>query len=752
MKKINAFFTLLLLVVSPLLNTISSQETTDSIMISTQQVNTKDIVIAQMNYCTNALSNIIHNKSMAVLDYESDQLINNLTMEQACGIYEIKEYRSTLLEAIGQFQITEEERQLMRRIQSLKQDNLKWQALSSALNPTMLLTGGGGMGIQLAYQATLAAARTAIEYKVASNELAIDALEAMWELRKEDLTKINEARVDAQKLILDLFQSHGLSEYDRLTEQNAEALLKYTSETNPQRRIRLLENNKKYYIKYAPYYYHLGMAYVDNNEYHKAKPILKKYLSTYQRTPIFRHDNMSGCVALTTLTHEMGLTKEQKIEVINAALDNLPHNSAAYLQCALAYIYDLKEEEKGLEIILSAIDDPYATDKEILYLGVANLASIINKYPTLQSQIEECMAEESIMHLDTYLLYCINKRANAWEDINQVIHFEKVATRKYESLYIVKNFNRELSVNIPQRFVMNAGACQVVLCDYIKDEFMTEQFVLYNDNYITLEDIEKVACFKADTKLKFLYVEEVGNESQVYVLRNVDIDKIAAGTWPRQSEFALSSEDQKDIVSFCKKYMPEKADYTTWKFDDGSSEHRIYPLDVISVGIGIGVAVSKKYLQEGKLVCFNFGNNISIVYRYDNNNYDLLPCYYQYNDERVFASAEIEKELTENIDVIAGVLCSDSTYGMWGAVKGWVKKDTTSNAVNAEATPVKDEVKQENDSTTNILATVKNWFKKDTTANVQAVEEVQTKNEEESNVEKNDTTSGIFNTIKGWFK
>ena len=140
------------------------------------------------------------------------------------------------------------------------------------------------------------------------------------------------------------------------------------------------------------------------------------------------------------------------------------------------------------------------------------------------------------------------------------------------------------------------------------------------------------------------------------------------------------------------------------------------------------------------------------MYRYDNNNYDLLPCYYQYNDERVFASAEIEKELTENIAVIAGVLCSDSTYGMWGAVKGWVKKDTTSNAVNAEATPVKEEVKQENDSTTNILATVKNWFKKDTTANVQAVEEVQTKNEEESNVEKNDTTSGIFNTIKWRFK
>ena len=32
----------------------------------------KDMVIAQMNYCITTLTNIVHNKSMTVLEHESD--------------------------------------------------------------------------------------------------------------------------------------------------------------------------------------------------------------------------------------------------------------------------------------------------------------------------------------------------------------------------------------------------------------------------------------------------------------------------------------------------------------------------------------------------------------------------------------------------------------------------------------------------------------------------------------------------------
>ena len=144
-------------------------------------------VVVQMNYCINSLTNIIHNKSMAVLEHESDQLVNNLTMEQIIGLYEIRDFRVELMDAVSSFEITEEERNLLRRIQSIKRDNMKWAALSNALNPTMLLTGGGGLGPQLAFQTLLTAARSIIEYKTMQGEQNIEELQAMWELRKRDM-------------------------------------------------------------------------------------------------------------------------------------------------------------------------------------------------------------------------------------------------------------------------------------------------------------------------------------------------------------------------------------------------------------------------------------------------------------------------------------------------------------------------------------------------------------------------------------
>lgn len=682
---------------------------------------TKELVIAQMNYCTNALSNIVHNKSNAVLAYESDQLINNLTMEQACGIEEIKEYRTALLDAISKFQITAEERQLMNRIQSIKKDNLKWQALSNALNPTMLVTGGGKVGIQLAFQATLAAARTAVEYKTASNELEIEALQAMWELRKQDLDGIRECRNKSMKLIFDLFQSHGLQEYNRLTEETAQNLLKYISEPNPQRRIRVLKENQKYYSKYAPYYYYLGMAYVDNNEYNKAKPILQKYLDMYNSTPIFRHDNMSGCIALTTLTYEKNLTKEKKIELINTARHNLPHNSAAHLQCALVYIYDLMEEVKGLEIIQSAIDDPYASDREILYLAIANLATMLNKYPLLQSQIENCMAEEPIIHLDTYLLYCINKQSNAWEDINEILHFEDVASRKIETAFIRKDFNKDLSINIPKHFVMNDGACRVVLGQYIKDNFITKQFVLYNDNYITLEEIEKVDCFKRIKELKYLYLEEISKENQIYVLRDGNVASIENGTWHRQDEYKtnakISDADIKDIASFYKKHLPKTTEYTTWKFNERSNMNATanVALTYFFPIVRVGVELVETSLQEGLYLNFNFNNNIQIVYRYNNDKQDLTACFYQYDNTCVFSSDSIKIEMTENVNHNADILSCDSNRTMWETVKSMFKKDTMviDTTLKIEEMQVEEELEvTENDSTTSFFTNFKNRVKK----------------------------------------
>ena len=43
---------------------------------------------------------------------------------------EINEFREDLLDKISKLRITEEERTITKRLQSIKRDNMKWQALS----------------------------------------------------------------------------------------------------------------------------------------------------------------------------------------------------------------------------------------------------------------------------------------------------------------------------------------------------------------------------------------------------------------------------------------------------------------------------------------------------------------------------------------------------------------------------------------------------------------------------------------------
>lgn len=74
-----------------------------------------ELVVAQMNSCVNTLTNIINNKSMSVLEHETDQLLNNLTIQHIVGLPEIAEFRVDLIDAIGSLGITEEEKSLLRR-------------------------------------------------------------------------------------------------------------------------------------------------------------------------------------------------------------------------------------------------------------------------------------------------------------------------------------------------------------------------------------------------------------------------------------------------------------------------------------------------------------------------------------------------------------------------------------------------------------------------------------------------------------
>lgn len=604
-------------------------------------------VIAQMNYCINSLTNIVHNKSMAVLDHESDQLINNLTMQQIIGLPEIKDFRIDLMDAVSKFEITEEERNLMRRIQSIKRDDMKWAAISNALSPTMLLTGNSGFGPQLAFQTLLSSARSVVEYNSMEGEQNIEELLAMWELRKEDMQTINDLRKSAQGIVFDLYNKYHLNECDRLTESTANMFNDYISIIDADRRLRLLQNNYDIYKKIPEYYYYLGMAYLDNGDYRNAKQEFSTYLQMYKRTPILRYDERSGCIALAILTYDKTLSASKKEELIAIAIKNLPSNSAAVLQCAMVYIYELKNAEKGFQLIRAGIDDPQASDRDILFMAAANLMPFAKKYSAVYYAICDTFKNNSIVSFDSYLTYLVFSLKKPWTLINQSLRFTDSYTRNWYTLWIGKKFNNDFHVVLSNKVTFSQKDVSFYLEKHSSDKVVIHQLRPTDCNSITETEIEKIDCFKSNKNLKYLYVESLVDGT--YKLKpDVDVERIKDETYPRQSEFTLSENDIDDIVDFCEDHAAPKTE-TELCFTKYDKENKRYSMSSKDLNIKFyGDSIKFKFhhskKQEGYYLRLVFSNNIQIVYKYDNELCSISPYMIYDGKKYIFANSAAKKE------------------------------------------------------------------------------------------------------------
>lgn len=547
-------------------------ENVDSSAVTTKDIFSHKNVVTQMNYCISALTNIIENKSMTVLEHESDQIVNNLTLEHIAGLDDIKEFREKLLDAIGKFQITEEERAIIRKQNSLKCDNLKWNALSNALGSAMFMipsSGGGNaqaMVAQAIFYTLVTAARTAVEYKSSQTDADIEELNAMWELRKEDLKTINDVRKEALDITYGLFTKYHLKEKDRLTEKTAKAFCEYISIPEADKRIRLLEENRKTYVDFPDFYYYLGMAYVDDNKYAKAKDCFATYLGLYDKSPIFRQNEKKGCIALTVMTNEPQLEVSSKKALVEIVIDNMPHNSAAVLQCVVAYIYELGEEQKGLDLLRSGLEDPYATDISLLFMAAQKLLPSIENYPLIKSSVDYAFQHTGAIGLQTYLLYITQVKENAWPEIENSLYFSfKKKSNKFKP--------NKLRLNLPGRIQYDPADVEVFYESHDDSDLFIWRLNSQYDEVVTLEEVEKVKCFKRNKGLKYLFMDVVEPNSTFRVKGNLDYAKIEEGTWPRMSEFPLKiktdrhgrpkykdgtiiSKDIQKIIKFCKTHSP----------------------------------------------------------------------------------------------------------------------------------------------------------------------------------------------------
>lgn len=510
------------------------------------QTSAQKNVIVQMNYCVNSLTNIVNNHSMATLNYESDQILNNLKIENIRGEYELQEFRIALFDAINGLQITEQEKAILKQVQDIKSKNLMWKSLSSALNPTMLITGGGKTGQQIAFQAILTAARTAVDYQSAKGDNEIEEIQAMWEIKKKELDEISSLRSKALKILFSLYDKyHYLGEWDRLTEETSNKFNEIISEPNSTKRVRLLKENEKLFKMIPDFYYYLGMAYIGDDingrdaNYKMSLPYLDKYLKEYAKTPIFRYDQKSGIIALTKLTFDKTLSEAETETLINTALRNLPDNGAALLQCALIYITRLERKDEGFDLLRIGLDNRYSNKAEILST-ITQYLDEIKKYPKIYKDVIAAVNQSSSIEMNAFVPFILaNNKGNWVANVNKMFQI-----------------NDEPSIKVKSRRKCDFSG----LASYSVESSGTKTAIVQQDlipeKSFTIEELKKkvpVFARRGNENLIFCFFEPVIYGKRYSVKKGLDYNAITKGTFQGADVFTIDDNDCSKIVSFCEK-------------------------------------------------------------------------------------------------------------------------------------------------------------------------------------------------------
>ncbi|MDE6478811.1 MAG: hypothetical protein K2L45_00965, partial [Muribaculaceae bacterium] len=580
---------------------------------------------------------------MDILEHESDQLINNLGLEQIVGLQEIAQFRSVLAEKIGKLEITEQEREMMRRVNSIQRDNLKWKALSGALNNTMMITGGGNNAYQLGFQVLVTAARTGIEYKTAQNEQTIEELRAMWDLRKKDLNDFIELRKSALNILFKLYQKYNLKESDRLTEQTSMLFNKIISNPDPKTMVRQLGDHQDKFGHIADFYYYLGMGNLDCGNIKKAEECFDKYITLYNKAPLFRTNEKAGMIALARLGYNLCKNNDDIEKNISIVLKNLPNNSMAMIQCALISDKILNNPSKALSILRKALDNDSSDDKTAIILTASLLLHRVKNTSSVYQDFIAAYSNQPRFDIDAAINMWIAKKENVFSKLSRIFTIEDLAESHWIADYEI---NEKFKILFPSKYTVNLDRIKMWVEKHDADQVTITPYTLTEKNALTLEKIEKISDFKNNPDLKYLFMDALDKDHFI-VKRNIDYNSILTLTFPRIAEFSIS--DPKKIVKFLKENSPDnRLNEIIATSSKNDIVEKIKKATTTFIGnLRIDVEIYHVLTQSGNsYVKFQLDDprEIQICYKFDAKKGKLIPAYIKSQGKFTFASTSMMKE------------------------------------------------------------------------------------------------------------
>lgn len=536
---------------------------------------TREEIIAQMNYYMYSLTTILEDQSMSVLGNEIDILENNLRVKDVAKMDRaVAEYRKGLLANLQDLKLSVEEQEVVNQVNALKSSNAKWKALSSGLNQVLVLvpgvggkTGGKQIGAQLAYQAILTAARTAVEYKTMKGEQQVEELQAMWEFKKKKLDILNKQNVAAYELVQDLYRIYygKLDEKDRLTKEDVKNFISIINEEDPKIRLERLSGNRNKKLQIMPeYWYYLGMTYIDLNNPTVGLNYLDKYLIMYAKAPIFYKDQKSGCVALAKLAYGSNLSATQQRYYSQIAIDNLPYSGSALIQCANTYL-SLGDYKKAYSEIAEGINEPRLQDKNALITFSASLFPEIKKYESEYSSLDYAISHCQNVGINNLLSYYLER--DGWSARSS----EKVVTSVSSDKDADEDDEIWINTNPDCTFDFREIEIATITCSCGEYEIIGRSLSLGKG--IKLSQIEDKFPYFKNHKIEIyrFFTKLYGSDDRYSVKAGLDYNKIRKGEEQASSFFESFTDpskkrtEQRDAFKQCKKladFLEEKSQKT----------------------------------------------------------------------------------------------------------------------------------------------------------------------------------------------
>ena len=110
----------------------------------------------------------------------------------------------------------------------------------------------------------IGAARATLDHSLRVDALKQQTDDIFWQIQKENMIRLTELRTFYINQAFALFSKYSLPERARLTENTANELANINKELRIAIILQRLIDNKKKYESFAPFWYYLGDAYIQN--------------------------------------------------------------------------------------------------------------------------------------------------------------------------------------------------------------------------------------------------------------------------------------------------------------------------------------------------------------------------------------------------------------------------------------------------------------------------------------------------------